>query len=459
MKQSKPLSVTTRFVILTGLLLPLTNIVLGAVLIFQSVSATSSLVRKNMLSIVCTAADIVNGDRLGSLQESDVGSAIFTEVKEELSAFQNNTDIEYIYAVRQDGPDRFIFTVDADPEDPADFGEEVLVTDALRSAAKGTASIDDAPAQDEWGNFYSTYCPVYDSSGAIAGIIGVDFDSEWYDGQIRKNAISVGIISLVSVAAGILILLYMSSQVQKRVSSVLGELSVLSSDIDRLSQELVSAGTQHHLNQPEPDTKPEQPSDEIEEIGRKVHNMHNMLSSTLEYLEIRANTDALTGTGNRMAFFDLQDQMEEDIHAGKAEFTIIVFDINDLKHINDVYGHEHGDRIIRAAADLICRVFGKETIYRIGGDEFVSVLPHTDMKTVQNGISKLNAQCELYSQSDDPAGLSISAGASCFNPETAHTFREVFNQADQEMYRKKREYHEARRSLQTSVPVEQNDHS
>ena len=103
MKKNKGLRFTTVYVVVLSVLLLLTNVLLGALLMRQSTNAVTQLVRKSMLNIVSTAAEIVDGDRLGSLTEENVGGPVFQEVKEELSAFQNNIDIEYIYAVKQIG--------------------------------------------------------------------------------------------------------------------------------------------------------------------------------------------------------------------------------------------------------------------------------------------------------------------------------------------------------------------
>ena len=100
MEKTKTFKFTTIYIIAMSVLLILTNVILGVILMVQSINSVTSLVRKSMLNIVSTAAEIVNGDRLESLTEEDVGGPVFQEVKEELTAFQNNIDIEYIYAVK-----------------------------------------------------------------------------------------------------------------------------------------------------------------------------------------------------------------------------------------------------------------------------------------------------------------------------------------------------------------------
>lgn len=191
MNKTRSFSFIRLFIMAFGLMLFLTNVVLGVVLMKQSTNIIQELVRKNMLSLSNTAADILDGDALSSLTEEDIGSDTYNEIYNDLTSFQNNIDIEYIYAVRKISDNHFIFTVDPDPDDPAEFGEEVLITEALLSAGNGIAMVDNSPAQDEWGNFYSSYSPVYDSKGNVAGIVGIDFNSDWYDLQIREHTISI----------------------------------------------------------------------------------------------------------------------------------------------------------------------------------------------------------------------------------------------------------------------------
>lgn len=91
-----------------------------------------------------------------------------------------------------------------------------------------------------------------------------------------------------------------------------------------------------------------------------------------EELSKLAYTDALTGLKNRMAFSDHEDFNKSRDH-GKG--IIIQFDINNLKMVNDNYGHKEGDRHIKAAAEIIRNSFGQiGNSYRTGGDEFIVVV-------------------------------------------------------------------------------------
>ena len=94
----------------------------------------------------------------------------------------------------------------------------------------------------------------------------------------------------------------------------------------------------------------------------------------VKQLENRAFRDTLTGLLNRNAYYDYNKKLDAQITAGDAQFSIIMVDVNNLKKMNDNYGHERGNIYLKNAADLIASVFGTENLYRIGGDEFVVVM-------------------------------------------------------------------------------------
>ena len=67
----------------------------------------------------------------------------------------------------------------------------------------------------------------------------------------------------------------------------------------------------------------------------------------------------------------------------------MVFDINGLKEVNDTLGHEAGDKMITACAQVISRVFGDEAIYRVGGDEFAAIICGKQLETFMELLDSL----------------------------------------------------------------------
>ena len=441
-KMTKRQSVTIQYVLLFGILLLLMNAVLGGVMMRQSGAAMKTLIRKNMQDIARTAAALLDGDALGALTDADVDTPAYRAILQELTAFQNNAEIEYIYAVRQVGDDEYIFTVDADP---AEYGERIVVTDALRQAAKGFPAVDDAPTQDEWGCFYSAFSPVYDADGRIAGIIGVDFDSLWYEEQLHRHMLSFAVITGLSVLAGGFLVFLLTRNVRKRLAALDGELAVLSSGVDELTREIRSStgggpGEQAHA---EESLLPDG-GDEIETLGRRIRYMQANLKSFLAYAHELAYTDGLTGVRNSTAYIEVQTRIDAKIRDRSAAFYLVLFDVNDLKRINDRCGHAAGDHLIRGAADAIRSAFGPACTFRIGGDEFLAVAEHgAGESEIPGKLARTDAAIAAFNDEkrDISVLLSISRGAAVYHPEQDASFRDVFIRADDAMYQDKREYY------------------
>jgi diguanylate cyclase (GGDEF)-like protein len=136
--------------------------------------------------------------------------------------------------------------------------------------------------------------------------------------------------------------------------------------------------------------------------------------------------DVLTDLGNRSALNSTITMLNGmDVSVG-----VCFVDINGLKMYNDQHGHDAGDRIIKETATAIGAVFKKKYCYRIGGDEFVVVIPQITQEHFQETISKLEMKTKKYS---------ISMGAVW--SDTAEDIRELISQADKLMYADKAEYH------------------
>ena len=143
--------------------------------------------------------------------------------------------------------------------------------------------------------------------------------------------------------------------------------------------------------------------------------------------------------GNTTAYTEMQERLDAQIQAHTAAFGVAVFDINLLKEVNDRHGHAAGDRVIRAAAEVISDVFGPERTYRIGGDEFVAVALHA----TESAMTALLVQVE---ENVKHCGreLSLSAGAAVYRPGQDRVFQDVFVRSDRIMYQKKEAFHSRR---------------
>ncbi len=237
LKQRKP-GLVAKLAIIVSVLLIAANLFLGIILINQSRNAIKTLIQNRMLDIVNSAADMLDGDVLMTLSAEDEGTEPYRSIYDILSVFQRNTGLRYIYCIRDVGGGNFIFTIDTDPETPAEFGEPVVRTDALIQAARGYASVDEEPYTDAWGRFYSAYGPVFDSRGEVSGIVAVDFPAEWYDDQLQKQGRAIITYSFLAVVIGIMLILFSTSTLRRELNAITSDISDMAGDVHALTKEL-----------------------------------------------------------------------------------------------------------------------------------------------------------------------------------------------------------------------------
>lgn len=448
MKKHRSFGLTTRYVVIVGLLLFAANVILGLVMMRQAENVMQTMIRKNMLDLSNTAAGLLDGDTLASFTEADVGSPVYNDQLSHLSVFQSKADIEFIYAVRKIDEDHYVFIMDADPVDPGAYGEEILVTRALVQAGRGVATVDDSPAEDRWGNFYSTYSPVFDSTGKVAAIVGIDFSAEWFEAELRSHTFSVGIVSILSVVFGAFVMVLITGKLRQKFKALEKELSVLAENVDQLTEEITSNQSyKESFGAAPPATAKTEadsdPGDELEALGSKIRAMQLELGRYIQYMRGQAYTDSLTRVGNTNAYQEEIRRLNEQIRDGSADFGIAVFDIDNLKIVNDLHGHACGDQIIRGAARIISGAFGKERTFRIGGDEFIAILPGMTAEEIEAKRPDIRSAVAAFNAEPDhpEAQLSLSMGSAACRPGEDQLFREVFVRADEAMYENKDVHH------------------
>ncbi len=178
-------------------------------------------------------------------------------------------------------------------------------------------------------------------------------------------------------------------------------------------------------------------TEELQEANRKLRKI--------------AVTDGMTGVSNKTAYLAKIHSLNQEIRQGKASFTVFMFDLNRLKEINDEYGHECGDLAIADTAQMLKKVFGKDHIYRIGGDEFIVILDGMQPSDIERYYQDLEQKMASNQHAERPykALLSVSKGAAVFQPGEDTEYQEVFRRADRVMYQEKAAYymkHDRRRN-------------
>ena len=153
-----------------------------------------------------------------------------------------------------------------------------------------------------------------------------------------------------------------------------------------------------------------------------------------------AYTDPLTGLGNKNSYSECVDNINKQINSKEdLDFAVVFIDINDLKIVNDSYGHEYGDILIQNAASVLKKVWRKDS-YRIGGDEFAVVLKNADNVKIKKDILMLETELEAFKKQNtrEEFCLQMAIGMAVYNPETDGEYIDVFRRADSAMYEDKK---------------------
>ncbi len=196
-------NLSAKIILMVECILLISSILFCAVSVYRSQIGIRKAIQQRMLDIANCASGSINGDILKTLEKADVGSAKYNNIYDTLAVFRDNVALEYVYSIKEESPGNFIFTMDLDQVSPAAYGDSVEYTEALASAGRGVAAVDEVPYSDAWGEFYSAYSPVFDSSGNVVGIIAVDFSVDWFEAQLsaqtRSTVISYAIILIFTL--------------------------------------------------------------------------------------------------------------------------------------------------------------------------------------------------------------------------------------------------------------------
>ncbi len=152
-------------------------------------------------------------------------------------------------------------------------------------------------------------------------------------------------------------------------------------------------------------------------------------------------TDELTGLYNRRGFSLLAEHEMKLAYRFKRSEALFFCDVDDLKTINDTFGHAQGDEAFKEVSAILKETFREADIpARFGGDEFVILAPDTSVDSVDNLPKRLQTTVENHNQRDGRLyQITLSVGIARFTPDAPHTIDELISQADELMYQQKKE--------------------
>ncbi|MBR2697928.1 MAG: diguanylate cyclase, partial [Clostridia bacterium] len=163
--------------------------------------------------------------------------------------------------------------------------------------------------------------------------------------------------------------------------------------------------------------------EEVDALTKALHRENALLQRM-------SLTDALTGLRNRMAL-----RQDYDSFLGR-EVAVMMLDLNDFKHINDTYGHDEGDRILRQTGKCLSDTFGEHCCYRYGGDEFLVIAPNISEADFQQKLDALTRARPMIN-ANERVDFSVGCVRGAVTDDAR--LRNFISGADEKMYEVKRD--------------------
>lgn len=183
-------------------------------------------------------------------------------------------------------------------------------------------------------------------------------------------------------------------------------------------------------------------------LSGALSNMHKRNELLLLYEERRLSsiTDVLTRLLNRRGLEEQLAPVWQRLCARGENVAFVSFDMDRLKHINDTYGHQAGDYAIRLTANAIRKAAPRDAILaRVGGDEFLAVLPQANKLTADRYIVDFDRELKALNETENRAfTVEASCGAVVFKLNELSTIEECIQKSDEAMYSAKEKHHQRR---------------
>lgn len=176
-------------------------------------------------------------------------------------------------------------------------------------------------------------------------------------------------------------------------------------------------------------TLPVRGASEVQLLATAYNDVFEKSQKRQEYLREKALHDSLTGLFNRAGYDTLIDQLQEE------SFCLILIDVDKFKGINDQYGHDVGDDVLKKVAEVLHDQFrAEDLLFRFGGDEFAVIMRRVGYQLKSLICTKIENANRVLSEAENLPKTSLSAGASFGTGTVTDT---LFKQADTALYQTK----------------------
>jgi len=381
---------------------------------------------EKMHSLILVYSGILDGDSIELDFQRREKNVYYDKWNDLSDSLLKKTGVKYLYVMNASYDDSIQFYLSARSHNgKSNFLEKLPTQDfdvdiIKKLKDKSETYICKMGYYPEYGGWLAySYISIKNSKGEVVAFAGADKDMSDINDNIKKIKTK---LLLASILFFIIVFLLMTYLIREILISPIAKIIDAANDFHLLGVSFKKLGSTH-----------------LKEYDALIDSFRNM-ESKINIAITNSYTDELTKLNNRYFFkLSLENILEPVCDEKKIAFLII--DLDSFKQINDTYGHEKGDFVLRSTGIILKQVFGDlpGVVVRLGGDEFAVCLDNIgNRQIVEDKCKILKEELSQITYAENKTGVSISIGIIITKfSKTPPIYAEIFSAADNNLYKVK----------------------
>ena len=433
--------------------------------IMQYVSYRETLYRKYreyITNILTYTASAIDTDDLGECIRTGKESAKYQELQTFMDKLKDNVNLQNLYVIipaNTNESDNIVNVIAARSSHEREYEPGAGISLNMPS---GTSYSPDIAGEyldaynsgglsffeevTEWGDDYTGLLPLYDSSNQKIAALCMDVEvHEIHEALLSHTLNMVMAVIFLGILFAVAFIIWTDV-------NIIGPIRKLESCMVRYASRSHGQNDPNALVMQVPEIHT---GNEVETLSLAVQKMSVDMrdymngfaaaKKELEKVNAIAHRDGLTHVGNKIAYEQYAMGLNRKMGKEDLEYLILVLDLNGLMDINSSYGHEKGDLYLRNCCTIVCNVFKRSPVFRMGGDEFTVILIGHDYIERDNLLAELKNEFRRTMENPDAEPwerLSTAMGAASYVREKDNTVYDVYQRAEKLMLEDKRKMKE-----------------
>lgn len=236
--KTRKLGITKQLVLIMLAFFLVVVVAIGTTISKRVGGAIENEISQNAINVACSAAQLINPDKMKEIVQMGPESEFNDEVYDILAGFRDGADIEYIYTIALID-NKASYVLDTDPDDPADYAEIMVDDDYASRVLEGKETVKTVVSTDEWGTHLTAYAPIK-QNGSVIAAVGVDLSMDSVSeesGGIVKMIVVVFIIAVIILIAILFVIAKSLSRSFTRINDKIADLTNGSKDLTKTVDE------------------------------------------------------------------------------------------------------------------------------------------------------------------------------------------------------------------------------